>query len=77
MSVDPWTDPDPEPGDFDGDLTTLHPRHVEHHAGDSGARLIVLVGVEGKDARRLERLSEGRGKNVVADLLRDADRSIA
>jgi hypothetical protein len=80
MSADPWTDPDPRPGDFDADLTKLDPRHVEHHAGDDEAKLIVLVGVEGEDARRLERISEARGKkaaDVVAELLRDADRSIA
>jgi hypothetical protein len=43
------------------------------------AKLIVLVGVEGDDAKRLERLSEARGKraaDVVAELLRDADRSV-
>jgi hypothetical protein len=80
MSADPWTDPDPKPGDFDADLTNLDPRHVEHRAGDIGARLVVLVGVEGEDARRLERISEARGKKAadgVAELLRDADRSIA
>jgi len=80
MTTDPWTDPDPKPGDFDADLAILDPRYVEHHEGDPEAKLIVLVGVEGEDAKRLERLSEARGKNaadVVAELLRDADRSIA
>jgi hypothetical protein len=77
MSADPWTDPDPQPGDFDADLAKLDPRYVEHHEGDPEARLIVLVGVEGEDAKRLERLSEARGKkaaDVVVELLRDADR---
>jgi hypothetical protein len=40
----------------------------------------VLVGVEGDDAKRLERLSEARGRNavdVVSELLREAERSIA
>jgi hypothetical protein len=80
MSSDPWTDPDPKPGDFDLQLAKLDPRYVEHHEGDPEAKLIVLVGVEGEDAKRLERLSEARGKNaadVVAELLRDADRSVA
>jgi hypothetical protein len=56
------------------------PIYVEHHEGDANAKLIVLVGVEGEDAKRLERISEARGKNaadVVAELLRDADRSLA
>lgn len=78
MSTDPWTDPDPQPGDFDEELARLDPRYVELHEGDPEAKLIVLVEVEGEDARRLERLSEARGKtaaDLVAELLRDADRS--
>lgn len=80
MSSDPWTDPDPKPGDFDADLAKLDPRYVERHDGDPEARVVVLVGVEGEDAKRLERLSEERGKkaaDVVAELLRDADGSLA
>ena len=80
MSTDPWTDPDPQPGDFDADLAKLDPRYIEHHEGDPDAKLIVLVGVEGEDAKRLERLSEARGKNaaaVVSELLREAERSAA
>jgi hypothetical protein len=80
MSTDPWTDPDPQPGDFDAELAKLDPRYVEHHEGDPEARLIVLVGVEGEDAKRLERLAEARGKNaaaVVSELLREAERSAA
>jgi hypothetical protein len=80
MSTDPWTDPDPQPGDFDADLAKLDPRYIERHEGDPEARLIVLVGVEGEDARRLERLAQARGKNaaaVVSELLREAERSAA
>ena len=80
MKRDPWTDPDPQPGDFDADLAELDPRYVDHHGAEPGARSIVVVGVEGEDAKRLERLSEQRGKkaaDVVADLLRDADRPVA
>lgn len=80
MSADAWTDPDPKPGDFDAELATLDPRYIEHREGDPDGKLIVLVGVEGEDAKRLERISEARGKtaaDVVADLLRDAERSSA
>ncbi len=80
MSSDPWTEPDPQPGDFDADLATIDPRSVEVHEGDPEAKLRILVSVEGEDARRLERLAEARGKrpgDVVADLLRDADRPAA
>jgi riboflavin synthase len=54
-----------------------------HHPGlcNEGvpdAKLIVLVvGVEGEDAKRLERISEARGQkaaDVIAKLLRDAER---
>ena len=80
MSTDPWTDPDPQPGDFDADLARLDPRYVEHHEGSTDAKLVVVVGIEGEDAKRLERLAEARGKNVadvVAELVREADASAA
>ena len=80
MSATPWTDPDPQPGDFDAELARLDPRYVEQYDGDPDAKLIVLVGVEGEDAKRLERISEARGKkaaDVVAELLRDAEQTLA
>lgn len=80
MTRDPWTNPDPQPGDFDADLATLDPRYVERHEGDPEAKLVVLVEVEGEDAKRLERLSEARGRNaadLVSELLREAERSVA
>lgn len=80
MSKDPWTDPDPQPGDFDADLVTLDPRYAEHHDGHPDAKLMILVSVKGDDAERLERIAEARGKktaDVVAELLRDADHSPA
>jgi hypothetical protein len=80
MSTDPWTNPDPQPGDFDADLAKLDPRYIDCNEGDPDAKLIVLVGVEGEDARRLERLAEARGKNaaaVVSELLPEAERSAA
>ncbi len=80
MSFDPWTDPDPKPGDFDDELATLDPRYVEFNDGDPEAKLMILVSVEGEDAERLQRLSELHGKksaDVVAELLRDAHRSVA
>ena len=76
MNANPWTDPDPQPGDFDAELAKLDPRSVDLAEGNPEAKLIVLVGVEGEDAERLERLAEARGKTaaaVVAELLRDAD----
>lgn len=77
MSTDPWTADDPQPGDFDALLGDAVP---EQHEGDDDAILRVLVSVEGEDARRLERMAQARGQSphdVVADLLRDADRPAA
>jgi hypothetical protein len=80
MSVDPWTAPDPQPGDFDQALEAIDPRLVEHHEGDPEGKVRILLAVEGDDARRLERLAEARGESpadVIAELIRDADRSVA
>jgi hypothetical protein len=80
MSADPWTDPDPQPGDFDAELAQVDPRYIESHAGNPDAKLRMLISVEGEDALRLERIARERGKkpgDVVAELLRDADRSPA
>jgi hypothetical protein len=80
MSSGPWTADDPQPGDFDVDLATIDAQYVEHRDGDPTATLRILVSVEGEDARRLERIAEARGKSphdVVAELLRDADRPAA
>ena len=80
MSSDPWRPDDPNPGDFDALLATIDSEYVERHAGDPTATLRILVSVEGEDARRLERIAEARGKtphDVVAELLRDADRPAA
>jgi hypothetical protein len=80
MNESPWTADDPGPGDFDADLATIDPRYIESHAGDPAAVLRIMVSVEGEDAKRLERLADASGKKpgqVVADLLRDAERSAA
>lgn len=80
MSTDPWTKDGPQPGDFDAVLAEIDEDCVEHHAGDPTATLRILVSVEGEDARRLERIAEARRKSphdVVAELLRDADRPAA
>jgi hypothetical protein len=75
MAKDPWTDPDPQPGDFDADLATIDPRYVEVHEGNPDAKLTIVVGVEDEDALQLQRLASARGQRpgeVVSSLLRDA-----
>jgi hypothetical protein len=42
MTKDPWTDPDPQPGDFDADLTDVDPRYVEVHSGNADEKLVPL-----------------------------------
>jgi hypothetical protein len=80
MKGDPWTADDPQPGDLDDVLATIEAEYVERHDGDPSATLRILVSVEGDDARRLERIAEASGKtphDVVAELLRGADRPAA
>jgi hypothetical protein len=80
MKKDPWTDPDPQPGDFDADLAQIDSRFVETHPGNPDAKLRMLISVEGEDVLRLERLAQARGmkpSDVVVELLRGADHSAA
>lgn len=71
----PWTDPDPQPGDFDEELTAVDPRDIQVVEADSGGKVRIVVSVEGEDAKRLERIATERGQGVdevVADLVRHA-----
>jgi hypothetical protein len=80
MSRDPWTDPDPQPGDLDAELALLDAVAIEFHDGDPSTTLRIVVSVEGEAASRLARIAEARGQKpsaVVAELLRDADRPAA
>lgn len=75
MANDPWTDPDPQPGDFDADLAAIDPRHVEAHPGNPGAKLTIVVSVENEDAERLQALAARRRQRpaeVISALLRSA-----
>jgi hypothetical protein len=75
MARDPWTDPDPQPGDFDADLAAIDPRYIEAHVGNPDAKLTIIVGIEDEDAERLQQLAAHRHQRpaeVVADLLRSA-----
>jgi hypothetical protein len=75
MTHDPWTDPDPQPGDFDADLTAVDPRYVDAHVGNPDAKLTIVVGVKDEDTERLQQLAARRHQRpgeVVAHLLRSA-----
>jgi hypothetical protein len=80
MSESPWTDLEPQPGDFDAELATIDSRFVRAHQGNRDAKLRMVVSIEGEDAERLQRISTDRGEKpgvVIAELLRKADRSVA
>lgn len=75
MTKDPWTDPDPQPGDFDDELAAIDPRDVQVIEAGSDGRVTLVVSVEGEDAARLEQIAAERGQHVdevVADLVRNA-----
>jgi hypothetical protein len=77
MSPAPWTDLEPQPGEFDADLATIDPRFLEAQPGNPDAKLRIVVSIEGEAAQRLERMSADRGIKpgaVIAELLREADR---
>jgi hypothetical protein len=75
MARDPWTDPDPQPGDFDADLAAIDPRYIEAHPGNPDAKLTIVVGIEDEDAERLQQLATARKQRpaeVISALLRSA-----
>ncbi|HWA82596.1 MAG TPA: hypothetical protein VG820_04135 [Fimbriimonadaceae bacterium] len=75
MARDPWTDPDPQPGDVDTELDHALPDQIEIREGNPDAKLSILVSIEGDDAKRLERIATERGQQpgeVVSQLLRRA-----
>jgi hypothetical protein len=75
MTKDPWTDPDPQPGDFDADIRAMDPRDIQVVEAGSGAKVTIVVNVQGEDATRLERIATERGQRVdevISDLLRAA-----
>lgn len=75
MTNDPWTDPDPQPGDFDAEVEAMDPRDIQVVEAGNGAKVTVVVNISGEDAERLDELATERGKGVdevVADLVRNA-----
>lgn len=83
MTSDPWTNPDPQPGDFDAFLDEIDPHdptHVQVIEAGSDVRLKVVLEVDGVDASRLRRIAARRKQQpeqVISELLRAADRHAA
>lgn len=46
MNPDPWTDAEPQPGDFDLVLAEVDPADIEVHEGDPDARVVILGSTE-------------------------------
>jgi hypothetical protein len=76
MSKDPWTDPDPQPGDFDAEIEAMDPRDIQFHPGNPDVKMTRLpAGMDADDAKRLAELAAKRGKTigeVLAELVRSA-----
>lgn len=52
MTRDPWTDRDPQPGDFDADLSAIDSRHVETYVGDPKVKLAIVLAEDGDAEER-------------------------
>lgn len=75
MTKSPWTDPDPQPEDFDSEVEAMDPREIQINPGDPDAIVTVLPGMTDEDAKRLVELAVERGKSVrevLAELVRSA-----
>ena len=69
---------DPRPGDFDDGPARIARSHVQLVAPSDAPVVSLLVTIQAGDAVTLEHLAAARGKRpaeVIADLLRDAERS--
>ncbi len=52
MARDPWTDPDPQPGDFDAELETISDADLEFVEAGNGAKVTIIAGyTRGPDGR--------------------------
>lgn len=73
MPKDPWTDPDPQPEDFDEFLASVDPSEIQVVEAGSGAKVTIVSEATGAEAKRLERLaleSDPPLYDVLADLRR-------
>jgi hypothetical protein len=80
MTNDPWTDPDPQPGDFDEFMRTVDPSEIQVVEAGSSAKVTIVSEATGEKAARLERIAletDPPLKDVLADLRRAARRSAA
>lgn len=70
---DPWTDPDPQPGDFDEMIRESTPDEWEHHEGHPHARVLHVTDEEADRIRGIGLRSGEDPKEVVAEIIRNAE----
>jgi hypothetical protein len=76
----PWTDADPQPGDFDAELADTSGWIIERLPPNPDAKVTYTVAIDREDIERLQRISAARGASthdVLADLIRQADQTAA
>jgi hypothetical protein len=66
---DPWTDPDPQPGDFDDDIALMGPDDIEYVEADP-SRQLIEIGTDDVDGwlrdRREREARQGAGTAAVS-----------
>lgn len=65
VPADPWTDPDPQPGDFDAELRRLDVRHLDHLPGSTEAQLRIIA--DSEDGEHTRRPSGERRQTKTSD----------
>jgi hypothetical protein len=60
VTKNPWTDPDPQPGDFDEYLAEVDPKNVQYLDGTPGGELIVIDEAEAEELRKRQDLAAAR-----------------
>jgi hypothetical protein len=69
---DPWTDPDPQPGDFDEMIRESTPDEWEHHEGNPDARVLRVTDEEAERMMGIGLKPDEDPKEVAAEILRRA-----
>jgi hypothetical protein len=73
MKRDPWTDPDPQPEDFDEFFANLTPDQVESHEGDPDhPGILSLTEEEADRIRGIGLRPDENPQEVAAEILRRA-----
>jgi hypothetical protein len=72
MKRDPWTDPDPQPGDFDEFIASLTPDQIEYQEPNPDARIISVTEEEADRLRGIGLRPDEDPREVAAEIIRRA-----